>query len=73
MFSLWKKMGQTAYTVQNHYASCAGRRDVGAPYVLWSPNSRDIGSEYYCVVGRQYCRNNGDRWLETDGPAGGPR
>ncbi|KAK8084047.1 hypothetical protein PG996_002828 [Apiospora saccharicola] len=71
MFSLWKKQGQTAYTVQNHYVSCAGRQDVGSPYVIWSPNSRNINGFYYCVVGHQYCRNNGDRWLETDGPAGG--
>lgn len=39
---------------------------------MWSSNADDRDSHYYCVHGKDYCRNQGDRWLETDGRAGGP-
>ncbi|KAK0745566.1 hypothetical protein B0T18DRAFT_428697 [Schizothecium vesticola] len=67
-----KEGEKTAYTVRNaDYNRCTGISDRGGPYVMWSPNSNDRGSEFYCVHGAQYCRNKGDRWLDTNGRAGG--
>jgi len=70
---VWRLVGQTAYTVQNaDLNQCTGSKDDGSPYVMWSPNSNNVGSRYYCVHGAQSCRNQGDRWLDTSGRAGGP-
>ncbi|KAK0640732.1 hypothetical protein B0T16DRAFT_495584 [Cercophora newfieldiana] len=70
---VWKNQAQTAYTVRNaDYNRCTGATDRGGNYVMWSPNSDGRGSYYYCVHGAQYCRNKGDRWLDTNGRAGGP-
>ncbi|KAI1880323.1 hypothetical protein JX265_001944 [Neoarthrinium moseri] len=71
-FCLWKNQAQTAYTVRNRQVTCAGARDVGDNFVMWSPNSQNRGGYYYCVYGRNYCRALGDRWLDTNGRAGGP-
>jgi hypothetical protein len=70
---VWKNQAQTAYTVQNgDYNRCSGTTDRGGRYVMWSPNAGGRGSYYYCVHGEQYCRNQGDRWLDMGGRAGGP-
>jgi hypothetical protein len=70
---LWKKVGQTAYSVQNVlYNACTGNSPSGSPFLLWSPNSNGAGSWFYCVYGRQYCRSPGQGWLDTTGRAGGP-
>ncbi|KAL1896310.1 hypothetical protein Sste5346_004693 [Sporothrix stenoceras] len=69
---VWKNQGQTAYTVQNKDSNECASPNYGSPFVMWSPNADGRGSHYYCVHGRDYCRNEGDRWLETDGRAGGP-
>ncbi|KAK3905792.1 hypothetical protein C8A05DRAFT_41308 [Staphylotrichum tortipilum] len=73
-FAVWKKVGQTAYTVQNwDLNQCTGAHKSGGPFVMWSPNSHNKGMWFYCVSGRQYVRWLGDRWLDTDpGMPGGP-
>ena len=71
-FSMWKNQGQTAYTVRNIISNCGAVSDDGGDYVMWSPNSQDRDGYYYCVYGRSYCRAQGDRWLDTNGRAGGP-
>jgi hypothetical protein len=68
-----ENQAQTPYTVRNaDYNRCTGNSDRGGPYVVWSPNSHDRGSELYYVHGAQYYRNKGDRWLDTNGRAGWP-
>lgn len=71
-FAVWKLQAQTAYTVVNRQYSCAGGRDIGNSYVMWSPNRDNRGGKYYCVYGRQYVRWMGDRWLDTTPIPGGP-
>ncbi|KAK1758186.1 hypothetical protein QBC47DRAFT_358065 [Echria macrotheca] len=71
--SVWKNEAQTAYTVRNaDLNQCTGMHDNGSPYVMWSPNAGGRGSSFYCVHGDRYNRNKGDRWLDTNGRAGGP-
>ncbi|KXX80396.1 hypothetical protein MMYC01_204597 [Madurella mycetomatis] len=71
--AIWKKVGQTAYTVQNaNYNVCTGLRRRGSPFVMWSPNANNRGTFFYCVYGRQYVRWIGDRWLDTTPVPGGP-
>jgi hypothetical protein len=71
--AVWKKVGQTAYTVQNaNLNQCAGTRPSGSPFVMWSPNGHDRGIYFYCVKGRDYVRWKGDRWLDTTPTPGGP-
>ncbi|KAF1938209.1 hypothetical protein EJ02DRAFT_474332 [Clathrospora elynae] len=41
-----------------------------APYVLKSPNSKNQGGGYYCVIGT--CRSKGDEYWNNNGRAGGP-
>jgi len=63
-FALWKNIGTTAYTVRRLTLNqCSS--SVGPNYILWSPNKNDRFSEYYCVFGRDFVRNLGDRWLDT--------
>jgi hypothetical protein len=72
-FAVWKAVGQTAYTVQNFYFnSCTGYRADGKPFVMWSPNANDAGSQFYCVFGKDFVRRLGDRWTDYNGRAGGP-
>lgn len=68
---MWKNQAQTAYTVQNQYITCGVRHNDGNPFVMWSPNTNNRGGYFYCVRG-SYCRSQGDRWLDTNGRAGGP-
>ncbi|KAK4105444.1 hypothetical protein N658DRAFT_512893 [Parathielavia hyrcaniae] len=72
-FCVWRKVGQTAYAVQNVlYNACTGDSPSGSPFTLWSPNADNKGSSFYCVYGRQYCRSPGQGWLDMSGRAGGP-
>ncbi|GAB1310988.1 Ubiquitin 3 binding protein But2 C-terminal domain-containing protein [Madurella fahalii] len=72
--ALWKKVGQTAYTVQNAmYNVCTGLHPRGSPFVMWSPNAKHRGSHFYCVYSRQYVRWMGYRWIDTTPVPGGPR
>ncbi|KAH7263769.1 hypothetical protein BKA59DRAFT_449962 [Fusarium tricinctum] len=74
-FAVWKKQGQTAYTVQQGiYNPCTSSwLPVGGHIIIWSPNDQNRRGNYYCVYGRQYVRNIGDRWLDTSaGEPGGP-
>jgi hypothetical protein len=71
--AVWKKVAQTAYTVENFiYNACTGSQPSSAPYVIWSPNRDNRGGNFYCVYGRQYVRHIGDRWLDTTPIPGGP-
>jgi hypothetical protein len=72
-FAIWKKVGQTAYTVQNaDYNRCTGLSPHGSRFVIWSPNANDRGTNYYCVYGRQYVRWMGDRYIDETPIPGGP-
>jgi hypothetical protein len=72
-FAVWKKQAQTAYTVRDKLVSpCYSDQDYGTR-IIWSPNDNNRGGEYYCVYGRGFVRNLGDRWLDTSGnQPGGP-
>ncbi len=73
-FAVWKKVGQTAYTVQNADVNqCTGQHPRGPPFTMWSPNANGRGIYFYCVYGHQYVRWLGDRWLDTSpNTPGGP-
>ncbi|KAH6650203.1 hypothetical protein F5144DRAFT_636699 [Chaetomium tenue] len=73
-FAVWKKMGQTAYTVQNgDYNQCSGFQKSGSPFVMWSPNTNNRGGNFYCVFSQQYARNIGDQYIDkSDKWPGGP-
>ncbi|KAK4451073.1 hypothetical protein QBC34DRAFT_437048 [Podospora aff. communis PSN243] len=65
-FAVWKKVGQTAYTVrQKRTPNCGLPVTYGPNYIIWSPNSGEANSNFYCVYGFNYVRNKGDRWLDT--------
>ncbi|KAM7183578.1 hypothetical protein V8F33_013492 [Rhypophila sp. PSN 637] len=65
-FAIWKNVGQTAYTVHHETFSGCGFRSVDSTnFIIWSPNKYDKFSYYYCVYGKKYVRNQGDRWLDT--------
>jgi hypothetical protein len=71
--AVWKKVGQTAYTVQNgNLNPCTGLHPYGPKFVMWSPNAGNRGHYYYCVYSRQYVRWIGDSWLDTTPTPGGP-
>ncbi|KAM7199961.1 hypothetical protein V8F33_004135 [Rhypophila sp. PSN 637] len=75
-FSVFRKQGQTAYTVQNQRKrNCGGSAiNDGGPYVIWSPNANNIKSWYYCVYSREFVRWNGYQWLDASpNQPGGPR
>lgn len=64
--AVWKKIGQTAYTIQNAlFNACTGTRPNGASFVMWSPNQNNRGGNFYCVYSRQYVRAIGDRYTDT--------
>jgi hypothetical protein len=68
---VWHKVAHTAYTVQNVFvgSTCLGTEDT-SDYILFSPNTNNVGGGYYCVVGS--CRNYMDSYWVKDGRAGGP-
>ncbi|RMY26147.1 hypothetical protein D0866_10923 [Hortaea werneckii] len=69
---LWKHTGHTAYTVQNQDCNpCTGCEDRGGPYVMTSPNSNNIGTNFYCVRGSA-CRLRGSHYWQYNIRAGGP-
>lgn len=70
--AVWKAIGQTAYTVQNYQTNqCTGTEPYGSPFNMWSPNAGNRGGGHYGVRGSNVAYQ-GDRWLDTSGPAGGP-
>ncbi|KAK4177839.1 hypothetical protein QBC36DRAFT_210847 [Triangularia setosa] len=72
---VWQKIAHTAYTVQNYivYPCSKHEKPDGEPFVVWSPNANNVGSEYYCV--RNTCRaGKGDNWWDkSPSRPGGPR
>lgn len=72
-FAVWKKVGTTAYTVEDiavHHVT--GNKTYGT-HILWTPNADNRGSYYYCVYGKQYVAGAGDRWLDrSPNQPGGP-
>ncbi|KAK4196097.1 hypothetical protein QBC40DRAFT_258325 [Triangularia verruculosa] len=70
--AVWMSVGQTAYTVQDRRRPNCGVTNYGPSRIVWSPNKNNRNSYYYCVTGRKYVRNVGDRWLDKTGRAGGP-
>ncbi|KAK4206228.1 hypothetical protein QBC37DRAFT_460505 [Rhypophila decipiens] len=73
-FAVWRKIGTTAYTVRNgNYNSCTGTQPTGSNFIIWSPNSNNVGSYFYCVYGKSAVRWMGDRWLDKSANnPGGP-
>lgn len=74
-FAVWKKQGQTAYTVKKgSFNACTNTwLPSGGNIIIWSPNSNNRRGNYYCVYGRNYVRAMGDRWLDTSpNTPGGP-
>ncbi|RYP57212.1 hypothetical protein DL770_010717 [Monosporascus sp. CRB-9-2] len=71
---VWYNTAHTAYTVQNGIVNtvCGGSEPVGDPFILFSPNSENVGGSYYCVIGAQYCRSKGQGYWDKSGRAGGP-
>ncbi|KAI6819206.1 hypothetical protein KC367_g4365 [Hortaea werneckii] len=68
---LWKHIGHTAYTVQNQDCnSCTGCQSRGGEYVMTSPNSNNIGTDFYCVRGNA-CRLRGSHYWQYGIRAGG--
>lgn len=62
-FAIWRETGTTAYTVHNlSLNQCSS--SVGGNFIIWSPNRDDKYSRYYCVYGRNYVRQKGDRYLD---------
>ncbi|KAI7162803.1 hypothetical protein KC349_g1722 [Hortaea werneckii] len=69
---LWKHIGHTAYTVQNQLCNpCSGCKNLGEKYVMTSPNSNNIGTNFYCVRGSA-CRLRGSHYWQYNIRAGGP-
>ncbi|KAK0736414.1 hypothetical protein B0T21DRAFT_288243 [Apiosordaria backusii] len=72
---VWQKVAHTAYTVQNWIVNPCNNdaKPEGEPFVIWSPNANNVGSEYYCV--RNTCRaGKGDNyWDKSPSIPGGPR
>lgn len=60
------------YTVQNQDCNpCTGCEDRGGQYVMTSPNSNNIGTNFYCVRGSA-CRLRGSHYWQYNIRAGGP-
>ncbi|PLN78462.1 hypothetical protein BDW42DRAFT_143501 [Aspergillus taichungensis] len=71
---IWYKTAHTAYEVHREgYMDCfmttCGARCPEADYTLTSPNERNSGGGYYCVIGT--CRSKGEQYWE-EGRKGGP-
>ena len=72
---VWYSTAFTAYQVQNHAVNeqCGGDNPSGEPFTMYSPNSQNKGAKaYYCVVGANNCRSQGDQYWVYDGKQGGP-
>ncbi|RYO87094.1 hypothetical protein DL766_003550 [Monosporascus sp. MC13-8B] len=71
---VWYNAAHAAYTVRNAIQNTVygGVRSVGGPYVMFSPNRNNVGGGYYCVIGAQYCRSEGQAYWNKKGRAGGP-
>ncbi|RYP43800.1 hypothetical protein DL768_009661 [Monosporascus sp. mg162] len=71
---VWYNTAHTAYTAQNGIVNtvCGGSEPVGDPFILFSPNTDNVGGSYYCVIGAQYCRSKGQGYWDKSGRAGGP-
>ncbi|KAH6888424.1 hypothetical protein B0T10DRAFT_488155 [Thelonectria olida] len=68
---IWYNTAHTAYTVQNYDRNVCGTSNTnGGPYVMYSPNDKNSGGGYYCVIGT--CRSQGDQYWDKTGRAGGP-
>lgn len=69
---IWYKIAHTAYTVQDErVCNCwVPGSDYGDPIIIKSPNQKNSGGGFYCVVGS--CRAKGDEWWDESGRAGGP-
>jgi hypothetical protein len=68
---VWYNIAHTAYTVRKGFRGDCLDVDT-TPYVMFSPNSNNVGAGYYCVVGAQFCRNINAQYWDYNGPAGGP-
>ncbi|KAF7555826.1 hypothetical protein G7Z17_g1937 [Cylindrodendrum hubeiense] len=73
---VWYNTAHTAITVKNLLTlqiPCTNpvRQYVSDPVILKSPNARNRGGGYYCVIGA--CRSIGDDYWDNTGPAGGPQ
>ncbi|PCG96925.1 Hypothetical protein PENO1_065820 [Penicillium occitanis (nom. inval.)] len=69
---VWYNTAHTAYTCENgEFNACTGFSGDGDNFVMYSPNSNNVGGGYYCVVGT--CRSQGEGYWNYDGPAGGPQ
>ncbi|RYP03435.1 hypothetical protein DL764_005151 [Monosporascus ibericus] len=71
---IWYNTAHTAYTVQNGIINtvCGGRRPVGNPFILFSPNTGNVGGDYYYIIRARYCRSKGQGYWDKSGRAGGP-
>ncbi|KAL1963822.1 hypothetical protein VTN77DRAFT_7753 [Rasamsonia byssochlamydoides] len=60
---VWMNVAHTTYTVQNWQQDCDGPDGpVGKPYIIWSPNTDNVGGGPYCVTGS--CRGiNASSWI----------
>lgn len=45
---------------------------MGDPYIIWSPNKDDVGSDHVCGRNDE-CKHLGAEWWGSKGPAGGPQ
>lgn len=77
--AVWKKIGFTAYTVQQnkhtydidpgHIATYQG---LGEPYTMMSPNKNNVGARFYCVDDYRYVRTIGFQYIDYNEPVGDP-
>ncbi|PNY29396.1 Uncharacterized protein TCAP_00695 [Tolypocladium capitatum] len=71
---LWYNTGFTAYTAQRYTVNtwCNIRHFEGKG-IFFSPNDGNKnGIDYYCVLGKDYCREQGAGYWIKEGRAGGP-
>lgn len=61
-----------------HYADqdAASGKAIGEPFIIWSPNNNDLGSDAICARNAE-CHNTGfefeGEFSKTGGVPGGPR
>ncbi|KAF5011964.1 hypothetical protein FDECE_1970 [Fusarium decemcellulare] len=67
---IWYNTAHTAYTVQDTDHNPCSDPVTHDPYVMFSPNARNQGGGYYCVIGT--CRSKGEAYWDKTGRAGGP-
>lgn len=70
---VWYNTAHTAYTVQNHLINyiCGGDDASSDPFVMYSPNTNNVGGGVYCVAGTA-CRSINSAYWDYSGRAGGP-